>query len=324
MVSSIHDRATGRWRSLLGSLNITVPGHPKKHGPCPVCAGKDRFRFDDKAGRGTWICNQCGAGTGVDLVMRVQGLDFIGACRVIDDLLPSTVVIAPARVRSVDPKVYTDQWRAAQPLSGNDPASWYLKARGICPERWPNQLRFAPRMSYRHEDGRKVQLPAMLALYVAPDMSGSTVHITYLDDAGHKADVPKPKQLAPCPVPAGGAVRLAMSADTMGVAEGIETALSAMLLHDVPVWATLNAGGLQKWVPPPTCRNVLIFGDHDSSFTGQTVAFGLAHRLRHEKEADRRTPRFGSVDVRIPGITIEREEVDTDWNDKTTGGGAWA
>ena len=30
----------------------------RKAGPCPLCAeGKDRFRFDDREGKGTWICN---------------------------------------------------------------------------------------------------------------------------------------------------------------------------------------------------------------------------------------------------------------------------
>ena len=37
-------------------------------GTCPMCGGKDRFRFDDKGGRGTWICSQCGAGDEIELV----------------------------------------------------------------------------------------------------------------------------------------------------------------------------------------------------------------------------------------------------------------
>ncbi len=36
--------------------------------------GKTRFRFDDKEGRGTWICNHCGAGDGADLAMKVTGM----------------------------------------------------------------------------------------------------------------------------------------------------------------------------------------------------------------------------------------------------------
>ncbi|NYY79755.1 hypothetical protein DMH17_06695 [Raoultella planticola] len=36
-----------------------------------MCGGADRFRFDDKEGRGTWFCNQCGAGDGLKLVEKV-------------------------------------------------------------------------------------------------------------------------------------------------------------------------------------------------------------------------------------------------------------
>ncbi|MCN6667948.1 DNA primase, partial [Escherichia coli] len=36
--------------------------------------GSDRFRFDDREGRGTWYCNQCGAGDGLKLVEKVFGV----------------------------------------------------------------------------------------------------------------------------------------------------------------------------------------------------------------------------------------------------------
>jgi len=53
-------------------LGIDIPaGH--RHGACPKCGGTDRFRLDDKEGRGTWFCNQCGNGDGLDLVRLVTG-----------------------------------------------------------------------------------------------------------------------------------------------------------------------------------------------------------------------------------------------------------
>jgi putative DNA primase/helicase len=71
----IRAQAHGRWRSILLHLAIDVPPTPKKHGPCPACGGKDRFRFDDKDGRGTWFCNQCRpqAGDGFALMRSVKG-----------------------------------------------------------------------------------------------------------------------------------------------------------------------------------------------------------------------------------------------------------
>ncbi|WP_435052153.1 primase-helicase zinc-binding domain-containing protein [Escherichia coli] len=49
-------------------------GAENRHQPCPVCGGSDRFRFDDREGRGTWYCNQCGAGDGLKLVEKVFGV----------------------------------------------------------------------------------------------------------------------------------------------------------------------------------------------------------------------------------------------------------
>ena len=153
----------------------------------------------------------------------------------------------------------------------------------------------------------------MLALYVAPDAGEFTLHATYLDATGNKARVPEVKKLVPLPVPRGGAVRLAPSAATMGVATGLETAMSAMLLHEVPVWATLNDGNLMKFEPPPTCKHLIIFGDHDTSFSGQVAAYSLAHRLQLLKQDG--VPRFGRIEVRIPGLVCEPDAEDTDWND---------
>ncbi|MGU5594935.1 DUF927 domain-containing protein [Aeromonas sanarellii] len=69
-VSDVAAAACGHWPELLAAVGIDIPRRGK-HGPCPTCSGKDRFRLDDKGGRGTWICNQCGSGDGLDLVCRV-------------------------------------------------------------------------------------------------------------------------------------------------------------------------------------------------------------------------------------------------------------
>lgn len=71
-VSDVVAAACGHWPELLAAMGIDTPSRGK-HGPCPVCGGRDRFRLDDKGGRGTWICSQCGNGDGLDLVCRVTG-----------------------------------------------------------------------------------------------------------------------------------------------------------------------------------------------------------------------------------------------------------
>ena len=69
IVQNTVSAATGRWPQLLPALGINVAPHGH-HSACPVCGGKDRFRFDNQAGRGTWICNHCGAGDGLNLVAK--------------------------------------------------------------------------------------------------------------------------------------------------------------------------------------------------------------------------------------------------------------
>jgi putative DNA primase/helicase len=68
--------AAGRWRSILSTLGMDDKALSGKHCACPMCGGKDRFRFDDKDGRGTYFCSGCGAGDGVKLAMGITGQAF--------------------------------------------------------------------------------------------------------------------------------------------------------------------------------------------------------------------------------------------------------
>lgn len=78
--------AANRWPMVLSQLGIDVPRSPRQHAPCPACGGKDRFRFDDK-GRGSFFCNQCGAGDGLDLIQKVNQCGTTEAARLAADVL---------------------------------------------------------------------------------------------------------------------------------------------------------------------------------------------------------------------------------------------
>lgn len=72
----VRDAAQGNWKDLIfPAFAITVPAKKNQHGPCPICGGTDRFRCDDKQGKGTFICNQCGAGDGFELIVKARGID---------------------------------------------------------------------------------------------------------------------------------------------------------------------------------------------------------------------------------------------------------
>ena len=307
MSEKIQDRARGRWRDLLQAIGVPATALTGKHMACPFCGGKDRFRFDDKAGNGTFFCTHCGAGSGVDFAMKWMKCDFITAKKEIEKHLPSASVTIQKATRSVESlrDRQAALWSRASALRDGDLVAIYLAARGLTfSEKYPSQLRFASDLTYIHEDKSKSRHPAMLAKFVSPDAKDFTLHYTYLDPNGGKAKLPKQKANALGPMPAGGAVRLAPSSDVMGIAEGIETALSAMAIFEFPVWSALSAGGLVKWKPPPTARNIVIFGDNDASLAGQNAAYGLGYRLKTEGY---------SVEVRIP------DGVGQDWNDVLIG-----
>jgi len=71
---TVRPKANGRWRELLPRFGIPSTVLDGKHHPCPGCGGKDRFRFDDLEGTGTFICSQGGkgdhAGDGLGLLIH--------------------------------------------------------------------------------------------------------------------------------------------------------------------------------------------------------------------------------------------------------------
>ncbi len=87
-IRDIANAARNQWGRIFPALGITVPDKGK-HGACPLCGGKDRFRVDDKEGRGTWFCNQCNpqAGDGIALVSNITGKSPKEAAELVAQLL---------------------------------------------------------------------------------------------------------------------------------------------------------------------------------------------------------------------------------------------
>jgi hypothetical protein len=63
--------------------------------------------------------------------------------------------------------------------------------------------------------------------------------------------------------PAKGAVMLGDALDVLGLAEGVETALSAMILLGVPVWAVLGNERLAHVAIPASVRRLILLPDRD-------------------------------------------------------------
>jgi hypothetical protein len=183
-------------------------------------------------------------------------------------------------------------WRRSIAIE-NTPADLYLRSRGLRGP-FPPTLRYHAALKHGPTG---LLLPAMVAAVTRwPSREVIAVHRTFLTHDGRgKAQVSEPK-LSLGSI-GGGAVRLAPAAETMAVAEGVETGLSFQQMTDTPTWAALNAGGIEQLVLPPlplaaevtiACDN-----DRDDSFRGEQAA---------ERAARKWTIEGRRVRIMLPGI----------------------
>jgi putative DNA primase/helicase len=331
----IHRQIGPAWPRVLAELGIaeqylavrTIGGRNRgKAGPCPACGGTDRYVFDNRNGRGDFFCRQCGAGDGFALLERVHGWSFSEARRQVmaaADLQESTEAPSPAvkRVTAAsaepigsEPTKSTPTQRVRSiarsvcPVAQCPDAMTYLAGRELWPLPEGCAWRAHPGVDYWDEGRRIGHHPALIA--EVRDIAGElvTVHVTYLE-GGAKLTAHEPRKLlSPLTGRQRCAVRLMPpSGDTLGIAEGIETALSASVLDDVPVWAALNTSLLAKFEPPAGIERLLIYADRDEA--GLFAAARLMERLQGRMRFELRVPVTPNKDFNDQLTSRERGEV---------------
>lgn len=297
---STKDAARGKWKGILATLGINPSHLSGKHGPCPMCGGKDRFRFDNKGGDGTYYCSQCGSGNGFDLLRGVNNWDFRTAAAEVDRIVGNISAEAPAKQLTDEQRsdMLNRLWKSGAPIRSDNPASRYIGSRGLYLPQNADCLRYAARCPVPGGGFAT----AMLALVSGPDGKPVNIHRTFVrPDGSGKAEMDEPRALMPGRIPDGAAIRLAsIHGERLGIAEGIETALAAGERFKIPTWAAINSTILAKWIPPAGVTEVVIFGDNDPKYGGAAAAYALAHRL---------AVKGLSVEVRIP------DAIGTDWAD---------
>lgn len=308
---SFHDRtanaARGKWRGILMQLGVPSSFLRNKHGPCPICGGEDRFRFDDREGRGSSICNACGSRDGFQLAQAFLGEDFRTVSSRIDvivgNLTPDTAAPKRDLTEADRVKMLRAIYKESRVIEPGDVAHRYLSSRHIEELIYPAALRFCPSL----KDGEGGVRPAIVAMIGVPGQGKFvSMHRTFLrPDGSGKADMDSPRKLMPGEIPDGACVMLSewTGSGAIGIAEGIETAMSASAMFQIPVWAAISAGMLAKWSPPSGAEEVVIFGDNDPKFAGQAAAYALARRIATKPDAP-------TVTVKIPTT------IGTDWADE--------
>jgi putative DNA primase/helicase len=167
-------------------------------------------------------------------------------------------------------------WKEAGPIDGT-PAQVYLASRGLKYDgdalRWHPDCPFGPR----------ARVGGMLGLVRnIVTNEPQAVHRTAIDADGTKLSrLGANGRLALGPI-AGGAIKLTEDEAVtlcLGLAEGIETALSMQLCPDFgrsPVWAAVHAGGIESFPVLSVIESLWLGVDHDPA--GLRACHALAHR----------------------------------------------
>lgn len=266
---------TGRWGLVFAEYGLP-PINPRKHypGECPLCGKKGKFRVDDNDGNGTWIC-VCGAGNGWSLLEQATGKPFSMLAQEVDQIIGNSFKDerAPEPIVNRPLERTVRRFRNVQKIDGTM-GEQYLNNRGIF------QL---PKGGVKFSDGevhRETDKTWPCLYAIASNEYGEAVqrHLTFLWE-GQKAQIePNRKMLTLQEYSGSIAVKLFPIQSTLGIAEGIETALSAHQLYKLPVWSTLNSVLMEKFKAPPGVTTLMIFADSDPNLTGLAAAMACGKK----------------------------------------------
>ena len=209
---------------------------------------------------GCWKDHSTGESGGdlISLYAARENLTQGEAVRRLSEIL-GAVSFAPASLQNGHKEKNTAHaltlWKESVSATGSL-VEQYLKCRGIYS--LPDSLRYHPKAYHRKA---RHSFPCMVAgITFWPDRKIHAVHRTFLED-GKKANV-KPVRMMLGGI-TGGAVRLAPVSRILGLAEGIETALSVQQETGTPFWAVLSTSNYKNLILPDTVQEIIVAADHD-------------------------------------------------------------
>ena len=278
LATALHGNPNGRW------INVRGPHH----------SAADRslgIRFDPAAPDGFYVHSLAGDDEDEcrahvkSLLQKVDG----GLCDICEPEHDPSEGIAARINRAMA------LWQQGTSLTAT-PGEPYFNGRG-CPVPGDDVLKFHAACPFG-----TLRVPTVLAL-IRDVVTGEPIGVQRTaikdDGSGKRFGGDSKRTLG---VPRHGAVRLQAASEHLGIAEGIETALSAMQVFKTPVWATLSSGGIARFPVLPGIKKLTVFADHDQP--GMTAAATCCRRYN-----------AAGIDAEIRHPT----QPGTDWNDYLTG-----
>lgn len=248
----------GQWRNNGGLCRC--PAHDDRSPSLSVRVGERSLLFHCFAG-----CDN------LDVITALRRAGLLGnGLAMADHPPPSPLPRQPAHGRDF----LLTLWNQCQPLRGTL-AERYLASRAITTS--SAELRFAP--AARIGSGaRAYSGPAKVAA-VRDSQGLVALQRTFLSpDGSAKAEIPQPRRMLG--TPGWGAVRLFHPARILGLAEGIETALSAASILGIPVWACLGTKRLGRIDLPDGVEALVILADNDGPGRAAAAAAVAAYSAR--------------------------------------------
>ncbi len=265
-------QACGHWPRILPALGVKVIKN--RHQSCPVCGGSDRFRFDDKEGRGTWFCNQCGAGDGLKLVEKVFGVTPSEAARKVNTVTGNLPPVAPEVIAAAEAETEADRKAAAalavrlmdktRPATGNA----YLTRKGF-------PALECLTLTAVHKTGG-VTFRAGDVVVPLYDDTGALVNLQLINADGLKRTLKGGQVKGACHIIEG----KKQAGKRLWIAEGYATALTVHHLTGETVMVALSSVNLLSLASlarqkSPACQIVLA-ADRDLNGDGQSKAAAAA------------------------------------------------
>lgn len=240
-IANITKLAIGQWQNILPRLGIDIAVN--KHCPCPACGGTDRFRFDDRDGRGTYICNQCGAGDGLDLIKKVNHCSTIEAAQMVADTMGYS---EPAKKEyfSLGKDTFRTNTRVRGKEENNNQSISdkvkYLYQKGT-PKITPYLQNKGLLIELVSLNGDKIIVPIMA-------IDGVITGAQFIESNGHKQLMKGTNKKGAFMVASPRAEDISLQleqADKIIICEGLATGLSLSLFTtDIPVVCAVDAGNL--------------------------------------------------------------------------------